>query len=286
VLREGDDARATAIGAYARACRDRIPGFAARHFGFSGALRLHREALGLDLVRAPVNVLLVAPALFLRLAGMVLRWLGFGRLGRWLAGRDLFLETRLSRRVADLVLDELLQLGRASAVAPPALRARSRHLIAEYVAARHAAAEFGAVILFLTLGFVLLHRVTPSAISLGPMLAQEMARREAIEGFWLGPGLGAVWYGWFPTAASAPELVATTLAVMIGFALLATFTGLVVDPLQQALGLHRYRLRRLVDALERVALGEADARLGLPDPYVARLTDLVDVALIAVRLGR
>ena len=34
-----------------------------------GTLRLHREALGLDLLRAPLNVLLVGPALFLRLAG-------------------------------------------------------------------------------------------------------------------------------------------------------------------------------------------------------------------------
>lgn len=274
-----------AIRAFVEDCRRRVPGFAARHFGFSGSLRLHHEAIGLDLIRAPINVLLVAPALFLRVAGTVLRWLGQERLGRWLVTRDLFLETRLSRRIADLVLDELLQLDRAQGV-PPDLRARSRHLIAEYVAARHAAAEFGAVLVLLVLGLVLLHRLTPSAISLGPMLAQEMARREAITGFWLGPTLGAVWYGWFPTAATLPELVATTLAVMVGFALLATFTGLVMDPLQQALGLHRYRLLRLLDTLERAALDDSDARLALPDPFIARLTDLVDVALIASRIGR
>ena len=61
-----------AIRAFAEDCRRRVPDFAARHFSFAGTLRLHREALGLDLVRAPINVLLVAPSLFLRLAGTAL----------------------------------------------------------------------------------------------------------------------------------------------------------------------------------------------------------------------
>jgi hypothetical protein len=70
------------------------------------------------------------------------------------------------------------------------------------------------------------------------------------------------------------------------FALLATFMGLVTDPLQQALGLHRKRLRHLVNTLERVASGEGTASLDLPDPYIARATDLADVALMAMRLTR
>jgi hypothetical protein len=279
-----DERARGAVARYAEECRARIPAFAARHFGFAGTLRLHREAFGLDLLRAPLNVLLVGPALFVRLAAMLVRWLGFRRTGAWLGSRDLFLETRLSRRVADLVFDELLRL--EATPLPGGWRDRVRHLIAEYVAARHAMAEFGAAIVLLVLGLLLLQSLTPSAISLGPMLAQELARREAIEGFWLGAAAGSLWYGWFPTSATWPELVATTLAVMMGFALLATFTGLVMDPLQQALGLHRRRLERLIDALERVALGQTDASLALPDPYVARLTDLVDVALIALRATR
>jgi hypothetical protein len=73
---------------------------------------------------------------------------------------------------------------------------------------------------------------------------------------------------------------------MVCFALAAAFMGLVTDPLQQLLGLHQQRLRRLVDTLERVALGESEASLALPDPYIARVTDLADVALMAMRLTR
>lgn len=277
-LSEGEEA---AVRAYAAECRARIPAFAARHFALPGSLRLHRAALGLDLLRAPLNVLLVGPALFLRLGAALLRWLGIEGLGRWLGRRDLFVETRLSRNIADLVLDELLEMGDR----PEAWRGRARHLIADYVTARHAVAEFAACLVLLAIGLVVLQALTPSAISLGPMLAQEMARREAVAGFWLGAAAGGLWQAWFPATASAAELVATTLAVMLGFALLATFTGLLTDPLQQRFGLHEHRLRRLVDTLERAALGE-DVRLALPDPYIARATDIADVVLIAMRLGR
>jgi hypothetical protein len=285
---ELDPTRREEIAAYVAACRARIPAFTARHFGLAGTLRLHREALGVDLVRAPLNVLLVGPALFLKIAAALCRRIGLVALGGWLARRNLFVETRLSQRVADLVLNELLGLEHAAtaAAAPPGWHERARHLIAEYVAARHAVAEFAAGLVGLTVGLIVLQALTPSAISLGPMLAKEMAQREAIEGFWLGSWAGSLYYGWYPANASLGETVATTAVVMVCFALVATFMGLITDPVQQLLGLHRKRLERLVTTLERVALGESEASLALPDPYIARATDLVDVALMAMRLTR
>jgi hypothetical protein len=276
-----DPATRAAVAAYAAECRARIPAFTARHYGFAGTLRLHREAFGLDLLRAPLNVLLVGPALFLRVAAALLRRLGLARLGGWLAGRNLFVETRFARRMAGLVLGELLLLDET---AP--WNERARHLIAEYVAARHAVAEFATGLVALLIGLTLVQAMTPSALSLGPMLAREMAQQEAIQSFWLGPWAGSLYYGWFPADAGWGRTVATTLAAMAGFALVATFMGLVTDPLQQLLGLHRRRLRRLVDTLERVALGESGASLALPDPWIPRIADLADMALMAMRLTR
>ena len=277
---------ATAVAAYADDCRSRIPAFVARHFGWRGTLPLHRLALGPDLLRAPFNVLLVGPTLFLRLAAWVSRQIGLERLGAWLARRNLFVETDLARGVADLVLTELLGITPGNASLPPGWRERARDLIAEYVAARHAVAEFAAGFVTIGVGLALVHALTPSAISLGPILANELAQREAIEGFWLGSWAGAIYHGWYPAKASWPEVIGTTIAVMAGFALLATFMGLLTDPIQQALGLHRRRLQHLVATLERVALGQRDADLGLPDLYVARITDLADIALMAFRLTR
>ena len=282
----GDLAFDDAVRSYAAACRARIPGFVARHFGWRGSLRLHRSAIGLDLLRAPLNVLLVGPTLFLRLAGLACGWLGWRRAAGWLAARHLFVETDLARRMADLVLSELLRVDDPGWALPPESRAKVRDLIAEYLAARHAVAEFAAGFVTVAVGLVLVQALTPSAITLGPLLAREFAQREAIEGFWLGPWAGAIWHGWYPAHASWGETIATTAMVMACFALVATFMGLVTDPVLQSLGVHRRRLGHLVDTLERVALGDRDASLGLPDLYVARLTDVVDVILLTMRMTR
>ena len=272
--------------AHANACRARIPTFVARHFGWVGTLRLHGRALGFDLLRAPLNVLLVGPALFVRVLACLCRYLGLLRVATWLRRRDLFLETELSRAIAALVLEEVLSLRDASGPLPAGWRNRARDLLAEYVAARHAVTEFAAGFVAIGAGLVLVHALTPSAISLGPLLAQELAQQDAIQGFWLGAWAGSIYYSWFPAMATWSEIVGTTIAMMGCFALLATFMGLVTDPIQQLLGLHRRRLERLVKTLERIALGKSDATLDLPDPYVARITDLADLALIAMRLTR
>src|SRR4051812_13660257 len=274
------------VTSHADACRARIPHFAARHFGWRGTLRLHRRALGFDLLRAPLNVLLVGPALSVRVLAWLCRCLGLLQMAAWLARRDLFVETELSRTIAGLILGELLGVTDASRPLPAGWRERARDLLAEYVAARHAIAEFAAGFVAIAAGLALAHALTPSAISLGPLLAQEMAQQEAIEGFWLGPWAGAIYHGWFPATATWPEVVATTLAMMACFAVLATFMGLLTDPMQQLLGLHRWRLERLVNTFERVALGEPDVALGLPDPYLARVADLADVVLMTMRLTR
>lgn len=278
---EADDG---AVSAYFAGCRRRVPAFTARHFRLAGTLRLHRQALCLDLLLAPLNVLLVAPAFALRLGALLCRLFGWRGLGTALARRELFVETRVAQRVADLVLNELL--GAAETAAVPQWRERARHLIAEYLSARNAVAELAAAVTAITVGLLLVHALTPSAISLGPLLAKQMAQEEAVAGFWLGRWAGAIYFGWFPADASWARIIGTTLTVMVCFALTATFIGLLTDPLQEHCGVHRRRLNHFITTLERAALGDRDAVLALPDPYIARVTDLADMALMALRLTR
>lgn len=275
------------LAAYFAAVRARVPAFTRRHFGPLGALRLHKEALGLDLLRAPFNVLLVGPAFFLQLAARLLRLIGLKRAGNWLATRRLFLETRLSRRMAELVFDELLDLDKAAPDKDrlPPWAKRVEDLIAEYVAARHAVAELAAGAAALVIGLVLLQALTPSALSLGPILAQEYAQSSAIQDFWAGSWAGSYYHSWYPAEASLAEKAGTTVLVMIAFAVGSTFIGLITDPLQQALGLHRRRLERFVDTLRQQASG-GEAGLGLPDPYIARLADVVDWVAMGYRMIR
>jgi hypothetical protein len=275
------------LDAYFAACRARVPAFTRRHFGPLGTLRLHYEALGLDLLRSPLNVLLVGPSLLLRLAASLLRLLRLERAARWLATRRLVVETRLARRIAGLIATELLQLDRLAEAAGRPLPAEAvEGLIAEYVAARDAVAEFASGTLAIVLSLVTLHVVAPSAFSLGPLLAERYAEEEALSSFWAGRWAASWYYWWWPAHASWAEIAAFTLGLMVVFSIVTTFMGLLTDPLQRVLGLHDRRLYRLIATLERAAQSDRAARLALPDPYLARVADLVDWVAFGLRYLR
>jgi hypothetical protein len=52
-----------AIDRYITARHDKVTGFVDANYSLIGSLRLHRKALGLDLLRAPANVALALPYL-------------------------------------------------------------------------------------------------------------------------------------------------------------------------------------------------------------------------------
>jgi hypothetical protein len=99
----------------------------------------------------------------------------------------------------------------------------------------------------------------------------------------LGATAGALWYAVFPAAAS-PLLVAGVTAGTLGLgAVAAAFAGVLADPVQAKLGVHRRRLLRLIDALERQFLEGAEGGFAAREHYVARLLDLADAAALAAR---
>ena len=94
---------------YFAARRDLIGPFVDRHFSLRGALRLHRAALGWDILKAPANLSLAGPQIALRLASILARRVGALRLARWLR-RSILFETAVARQVTWLIHTELLEL--------------------------------------------------------------------------------------------------------------------------------------------------------------------------------
>ncbi|NDV00164.1 hypothetical protein GZA08_04170 [Pseudoroseicyclus sp. CLL3-39] len=255
------------------AARENVEGFVARHFSLRGTLRLHRAALGWDLLRAPANVALAPLQILSRLAQPLLRAVGLRGAAAWLAKRPLVLRTALSARISALIRTELL--------APLSdVEALEAHLAA-YSESRGAMAELTTQIGTLGTGAVLFKSLTPGMLSFAPAVALGFAQSAAIAAFPLGAALGSGWYALFP--ASAPG--GLTLGVMLGFAalgaLLTTFAGVVADPVQTALGLHQRRLRRLIGALEGRAKGFSPK-----EPYIARIGDAADLATTVARAFR
>jgi hypothetical protein len=303
---------------YFAARRQCVGPFVDRHFSMRGTLRLHRVALGWDIARAPLNLSLAVPQVVARLGALAASRLGAVRVARAL-GRPLILETAVAREIVWLVNTELLELpfaqpGRVStrdalaesilatpevdalmrgALAEigrrgddPEFRARLAHAMGEYTVSRAAAAEITTGLLSLSAGALALQKLTPGAASLGPALAGIMAQQAAVASFPLGGWLGGVWYGLFPLAPSLGLVAGTTGGLMLGASVFAAFAGVVSDPVQRALGLHRRRLHRMINALERQVSNPTAAGFAVHDHYVARLLDVFDIVGAAVRLAR
>lgn len=248
--------------------------FVHARYGLRGTLALHRHALGLDLLRAPVNVALSPLFLLVRLGAPVLRWVGLARAADWLAARHIFLQSDVSRRLqSDLggLLDDLAGQGLAPK-APPEVTARA---VADYAETRNAVAEITCSLIVLGAGLALFHSATPGVISLTGPVAHLRAQTRAVEDFALGSWIGGVWYGAFPAELGTTELVLTGAALAMLASVVTTFAGLVADPLQLWTGIHRRRVMRLLARLDRAEAGPPLAR----EHVLARLGDLSDAAM-------
>ncbi len=305
-----------AIRRYFERCRERLPGFVARHYGLVGSMRLNRHAFGLDLLRAPINVMLVIPTVLLMLLAGLLIAIGLRRFGLWLGDRNLFLQTAVAREIEWLIHTELLRLpirqrGRESdndaladeILADPRVdrvvqgalaktggrslddtgQRRLKQAMAVYTGSRAASADITNMMVAMGAGALLTKQMTLGALSLGPIVAGLAAHEMAVARFPLGRTLGGIWYGWFPADPSTELIAAATAGVVLAAACIAAFSGFVTDPVQRLFGLHRRRLGRMLDSLERGFLGDLNGRFKVRDHYVSRLGDLADVAAAALR---
>ncbi|MFV0244060.1 MAG: DUF6635 family protein, partial [Qingshengfaniella sp.] len=260
----------------------RIRAFVRETYGIGGTLRLHRAALGLDLLRAPVNVVLAPIYVLTRLAALILRLAGMRRAADWLAARQVLLITRVSQVVAERLIGFLRDL-EAEGLAPATPPLTTARLVADYATIRNAVAEITTALIVLGLGLGMFHAATPGVISLIWPVADMLAQNAAVAGFPLGERLGTLWYGIFPARLSLTELVATGLTLAAGASIVTTFAGLIADPLQVLTGTHRRRLMRLLARLEATDSREE----GLAREHLAaRAGDMTDLALSLWRILR
>lgn len=290
---------ADAIRCYFIARRSKIPAFVERNFGWKGALALHRHALGGDLWRAPLNAALVAPAVLMKGIAFGLDKAGRKRAARWLKSREIFLNTDVAREVDWLLHSELFELPYAHGARLNAkdalaeailadrrtqaalatlngpwgeaertrLDARLRESLAIYMQGRIAISEIANVGLTLAVGGSLLHQVTPGMLTLGPALADFVARNLAL-------------------SAGAALTAAATGAALVASAAFVAASGIVTDPIQARLGIHQRRLLKMADALEAAFLNREGPAFTAREQYVARLAELFDVAAAVFRAAK
>lgn len=295
--------------------RAQVVPFVRHHFTWPGTLRLHRAALGWDILKAPVNVLLSPVFVLTRIASYLCALVGLQRVASWLAQRRILLRTAVSQLVEIRIATDLLELPkprgtvtydkdellhavlaapqfremirkRESAIDARALGQRVADALAEYAATRSAVAEMTTALFTLAVGALTFQALTPGMISMAPGVADAMARSTAIAEFPLGETIGGMWYGVF-TARAAPWLVIVTMVslVMIG-SIVAAFAGVLADPVQCRLGIHRRRLLRLIDTLEDELVGIGEKPFVAREHFYARFMDLWDALASLMRAFR
>lgn len=299
--------------------RERVDDFIDRHFSLAGSARLHRHAIGLDILRAPANIALAGPNIALKLAGWAVGRAGAAELGRKIGARNLLLETAVGREVAWLLTTDLLELpciqphrraerdalGETVLASPQvqerlgdalaaigahagdeAFRRRLEREMATYTGTRAAAADISTALITLGAGALAVQQATPGMLSLGPSLAALLAHQAAVASFPLGATAGGLWYAAFPVAVSPALVVGLTGGLVAMASVVAAFVGILADPVQRRLGLHRRRLLHLIDVLEKQICDDSAEGQTVRDHYVARLLDICDMIGAAYRLAR
>ncbi|HEY9120439.1 MAG TPA: DUF6635 family protein [Marinobacter sp.] len=300
---EIEQAIRSGIARYFDDCRARIPAFIDRHFHYPGAIATNRIALGWDMLRAPIN-LLWAPVY--ALASLV-KLLASKRAGlKWL--HDLAsrvpagFTTRVQQHISHLILVDLLNNGQEGPLLErylvEALEAvYARHscepvdhqrfgrliepLIAEtlsqYRVTRTASADITNSITCTVLGAFAFQKFTPGGIGLGVVLASMLAKTLAARDFILGETIGGWYYSVFPPEPSLATTASVMVAVMAALAAFAALSGVIFDPVQAAVGLHRRRLHKLLDHLQRDVSLSTQSSFRPKDQFVARVLDTFDM---------
>lgn len=300
---EIEQAIRSGIKRYFDDCRARVPGFIDRHFHYPGAIATNRMALGWDMLRAPIN-LLWAPVYALACLVKVLTRKRAGL--KWLHGLadhvPAGFTTRVQHHISNLILVNLLNDGQAGVLledylteALEAVYARHTHepvdhqrftrlieplvadALSQYRITRTASADITNSISCAVLGAFAFQKFTPGGIGLGVVLASILAKAMAAREFILGETIGGWYYSLFPPEPSLTMTASVMVAVMALLAAFAALSGVVTDPVQAAVGLHRRRLNKLLDHLERDFSLRTQSSFRPKDQYVARILDTFDM---------
>ena len=245
-----------AIQKYVASRKDKIPGFAKKHFSFPGTLALNRKAIGSDLYKAPLNVIWLLPYTGLKASSALLKKVGLQRVSSRIENMPIGFTTDVQKEVTWLIFTELLEIpyfqgNRKSnkdallqeildqpeissffATALSKIYRKSRNPefrfaleknLLEYSKSRTAAADLAGSLISLSAGATVFHKMTPGALSAGGALAAVIAQQTAISNFVFGPTLGSLYYGVFPASTSVALVTVSTGTILTALAIMSSF---------------------------------------------------------------
>jgi len=298
--------QAVTLGArrYFEQCRTRVPRFIDQNFRYPGAWKTNKVALGLDLLRAPINLFWAPIYAICTVLGDISRRLSWLAIANCLCRVPTGLTTRVQQHISLLITRDLLGAASDTTLlesevaqaleelyrrpdnnttpgSDANLRDRLKPVLddalAQYTVTRTASADITNTVACTVLGAFAWQKFTPGGIGIGVAVAMIWAREQAAGSFILGEFLGDLYYRLFPPEPSLLQISGSIAGVLAVLAALASLSGLLTDPLQSATGLHRRRLNRLINDLQCDFETESAGSFRPRDQYVARILEVFDL---------
>ena len=284
-----------ALSAYFEDCRKRVPAFVDRHFRYPGALATNSRALGWDLLRAPLNLFWAPFFVLISLLRLFCESVGWQRLAGLLVRVPGGFTTNIQTFIAEEIRGDLLAfrgmdnysqivIDRLAEREPgfesdalESLRPLIKAALTEYAVTRTASADITNAVSVAIIGALVWQKFTPGGFAVGLLVAIEISRMVAIDSFWLGETIGRVYYGIFPVDPSGFMQFLGILISLTLMSVFAAFSGFITDPLQSVFGLHKKRLYKMIDSIQRDYLAQTSGGYRPKDQYLARVMDSIDV---------
>lgn len=286
------------IRSYFSQSRTHVATFIDENYRYPGCWHTHRVAFGWDLLRSPLNLFWAPAYLFIQL--LTLLFVRFSlplsvyleKLSLWL---PVGFTTNVQKKLNARILDELLSfqgveksiVSHVSEALPESSDIKGRDVqkkldvvvknaLDELMNARTATGDITNTLMMTLVGVGVFKKFTPGGVGVGMLLAALWVEHQAKTQFFLGESVGAWYYTLFPPQPSLAQTSLFVVLVMIALAILASFSGLLTDPILAVFGFHRRRLHRLINHVEGALLKNHERNFKTLDPYVARILEIFD----------
>lgn len=287
---------------YFAQCEARVPQFCKKHYKYPGVWKNNKHALGWDLIRMPFNLFWAPIYLIALLLSILCKHIGLKGLSKLFIRTPSGFTSKVQSSIQQLVNEELLKSPASknesallNAITteiekkiglPNTATARDKfhealepivwQSLQQYSLTRTASADITNTLLSTAAGALIFNKFTPGGLGLGLIFAGLYAKHSAKENFFLGETIGGWYYRLFPPAPDITTILGFSALVLALLAIFSAFSGLLTDPIQYYLGIHKKRLYKMLGHLRKDFKKQSDSSFHPKDPYIARIMELLD----------
>lgn len=264
------------IERYTQRCRSKVDIFCESHFSLDDTWNIQKETFWMDILLAPLNSAWAIPYLSIKKGADILSKFGFVSLNDLALRIPSGIRTGYQHKMEALICEGILEwdLRESPSALPqgllkdlsqvpslsshlihdPECRSSLRKLINEFFSTRAMVIDLSGAVLTLLLGWCAFGNLSGDLHGIANCFARKHAHDDAANHFFLGKSIGSTFYNIFPPRAAENQVFFLTILLGVGLTVGAMALTISSDPLRKLLGLHKARLKVLLNDFEKELL--------------------------------